>query len=307
MSGTPLPMVRLVVLNWNSGPLLQRCLDSLQALDWPPDRLEVVVVDNDSTDGSADGLDGRTGVRLIRNDHNQGFSANNLALEDLEGIDLVGLVNPDVVVGSGWLTELASVLQSDGELGAACPKILLGDGSGPRILQNAGSSISRDGNSRDRGYGEPDGPLFDEPRDVDAWCGAAVLFRTPYLLDVGAFEERLFLYYEDTDLSWRGANRGWRYRFVPDAECWHIHGAVTGLTTDAVVVLQARNRLLVATRNAPWPQVVLPWIRVALSIPRALVGVGRRPTASQRARAFAAACRHLPWAVRTRRRVRPTG
>ena len=299
------PFVRLVVLNWNSGDLLARCLDSLASLDWPPDRLEAVVVDNASTDGSVVDLERhRPEVRLLCNDRNTGFGANNLAMADLDGVDLVGLVNPDVVVDGGWLAALAAVMGADAGLGAACPRILLGDGTGPRMIQNAGSELSADGNSRDRGYGEPDGERYDTPVDVDSWCGAAVLLRADYLRHVGLFEERLFLYYEDTDLSWRGSNRGWRYRYVPDAECWHLHGASTGLIGDLPRYYQARNRLLVATRNAPVRDVLRAWLRAVGGTVAALRPRGVGLSASGRLRAIVGALRQLPWAITTRRSVR---
>ena len=102
MTSHGVPFVRLVVLNWNSGDLLVRCLDSLHRLDWPEERLEVMVIDNASTDGSVAGLTtSHPGVRLVRNASNTGFGANNLALADLDGVDQVGLVNPDVVIEIG--------------------------------------------------------------------------------------------------------------------------------------------------------------------------------------------------------------
>ena len=294
------PMVRIVVVNWNSGSLLNRCLVSLRSLEWPSDRLEVVVVDNASEDGSVDGLEDRyPGVRLLRNVENLGYGANNRALDDLGDIDHVGLVNPDVVVDPDWLAVLATELDADPGLGAVCPKILLGDGSGPRIVQNTGSVVDRSGNSRDRGYGEPDGPAFGETDEVFAWCGAAVLLRSDYLRDVGRFEERFFLYYEDTDLSWRGQSRGWRYQYVPSAEAWHVHGASTGLDGRQAEGLQSRNRLIVMTRNAPPRLLLLAWSR-------AILGVFRRggPGPMTRVWALCRAVGALRWALPSRRLLR---
>jgi GT2 family glycosyltransferase len=294
------PFVRLVVLNWNAGGLLERCLDSLHELEWPPDRFEIVVIDNASTDGSVDGLaTSHPGVRLVRNSSNIGFGANNLALADLEGVDQVGLVNPDVVTEPTWLSELSRALVADPGLGAACPKILLGDGSGPLVVQNTGSVVDRSGNSRDRGFGEPDGPAFDQSDEVFAWCGASVLLRADCLADIGLFEERFFLYYEDTDLSWRGQSRGWRYRYVPTAVAYHVHGAATGLIGHHAEGHQLRNRLLLMTRNAPGRLVAFAWTR-------ATVGLLRRGGPGFRTRAWALgrAIRALPWALTSRKAIR---
>ena len=294
------PKVRLIVVNWNSGALLDQCLGSLKALVWPESRLDLVVIDNASTDRSVDDLDTRhSGVRLICNDENLGFGANNLAMVDLDGIDYVGLVNPDVVVEAGWLAALSEVLEADVGLGAACPKILLGDGAGPLVVQSTGSVVDRSGNSRDRGYGEPDGFAFDISDEVFAWCGASVLLRSDYLRDVGVFEERFFLYYEDTDLSWRGQSRGWRYRYVPSAVAWHLHGVSTGLIGHHPEVHQLRNRLLLMTRNAPYRLVALAWTRSTMGLLQK-GGPGFRT----RVWALGRAIRALPWALTSRKVIR---
>ncbi len=116
------------MLNYNAGPLLVRCVESLLALEWPPDQREVVVIDNGSVDRSFDQLAERFGgwVRLLPNPAgNTGFSANNLAFGDLDGIDYVGLVNPDSTVEPSWLRHLVEALEADPRLGAACPRITL--------------------------------------------------------------------------------------------------------------------------------------------------------------------------------------
>ncbi len=83
------------------------------------------------------------------------------------------------------------------------------------VINNVGSNLYRYGFGGDRGFLERDIGQYEEPAEVFAWCGGAVLLRREYLDDVGMFDEELFLYYEDTDLSWRGRLRGWRYQYVP--------------------------------------------------------------------------------------------
>lgn len=118
-------MVRVVVLNYNGGAEVEDCIESLFGLDWPEHRREIVVVDNASTDGSPDRIALRhPDLRLIRNAENTGFSANNLALADLAGIDFVALVNPDATVDTGWLRGLVAAMSSD-DVGAASPLMLL--------------------------------------------------------------------------------------------------------------------------------------------------------------------------------------
>jgi GT2 family glycosyltransferase len=426
------PFVRLVVLNWNGADHLAACLDALAELDWPADRLDLVVVDNASSDGSDRIAAERDRFRLVRNDHNGGFVANNLALRDLEGVDYVGLVNADSFVGPGWLRALVEGIEGDDGLGAVSARLVfadrfveveitsptfvpagadhrdlgvrvsgvrvdgvdrwrdaqvadggwgiehgpdgitfqwtaaratlrvpVGDGaalpervevaldaespkrvavrsgtsaaelvvgserrwhrlpiSGPAvdIVNNVGSVLIEGGYGADRGYLEPDEGQYDAPADVFAWCGGSVLLRPAYLADVGLFDERFFLYYEDTDLSWRGRSRGWRYRYVPGAVARHIHAASTGEGSPVFQHYVERNRLLMLVKNAPArmaAQAVWRYLLTTLSYARrdlvAPVFGRRRPRPTivvRRLRSLADFARLLPGILAERRRVR---
>jgi GT2 family glycosyltransferase len=114
-----------VVLNYNGRPHVERCVRALEATDWPADRLQIVVVDNASTDGSdVELVRDHPRVVLRRQPRNGGFPANNAALRDLDGVDFVALVNNDAFVTPGWLRPLVDALEADPGLGAACPKLL---------------------------------------------------------------------------------------------------------------------------------------------------------------------------------------
>ena len=119
------------------------------------------------------------------------------------------------------------------------------------VINNVGSEWYRDAFAGDRGFLEADRGQFDEPAEVFAWCGGAVLLDRRYLDDVGLFDERLFLYYEDTELSWRGRRRGWRYVYEPTAVVRHRHAASSGVGSPVFRFHTERNRLLVAARHAP--------------------------------------------------------
>ncbi len=125
------------------------------------------------------------------------------------------------------------------------------------VINNAGSALYPHGFGGDRGFLERDRGQYDEPAEVFAWCGGAVLLRRAYLDDVGLFDERLFLYYEDTDLSWRGRLRGWRYLYVPTSVVRHRHAAVVGRRVAGVPLLHrtqpaARAGQERAGRDWPW-------------------------------------------------------
>jgi GT2 family glycosyltransferase len=307
--------VRVVVLNYNGGELVLRAVASILDARCAA-AVDVVVVDNASTDGSADQIAARfTAVRVIRSARNVGFPANNLGLRDLTGVDHVALVNPDAFVDRGWLDPLVDALDHDAELGAACPLLLFADrdAQGREIVNNAGCEVLTNGYARDREMGRVYLYGAIDPVDVFAWTGGAVLLRREYLDDVGLFDERYFLYYEDIDLSWRGRARGWRYRLVPESVVHHQHAATVGVGSPVHRYYTERNRLLTLAKNAPPGLFVRELVRFPLSTGSylwsdAIVPLmrGRRPvlgTVTLRVRSFAGALRLLPHAARARRQI----
>jgi GT2 family glycosyltransferase len=118
------------------------------------------------------------------------------------------------------------------------------------VINNVGTVLAGDGYGADRGYLERDHGQYEAPESVFAWSGGAVLLTASYLADVGLFDEQLFLYYEDVDLSWRGRERGWRYRYVPDSVVRHVHSASTVEGSPLFDYYNERNRLLTLTRHS---------------------------------------------------------
>ena len=119
------------------------------------------------------------------------------------------------------------------------------------VVNNVGSNLYQRGFGGDRGFLERDRGQYEQAAEVFAWCGGAVLLRAEYLDAVGLFDERLFLYYEDTDLSWRGRLQGWRYIYTPEAVVRHRHAQSSGVGSDVFRFHTERNRLLVLAKNAP--------------------------------------------------------
>ena len=136
------------------------------------------------------------------------------------------------------------------------------------VINNVGSNLFADGFGGDRGFLEVDAGQYETPAEVFAWCGGAVLLRRRYLDDVGLFDERLFMYYEDTDLSWRGRLQGWRHVYEPGAVVRHHHAQSSGVGSPFFRFHTERNRLLVLAKNAP---AELAW-RAGLGEVRRLLG-----------------------------------
>ena len=333
MSTLDLPIVRVVVLNFDGGDMTLECLDSILASDWPSDRLDIVMVDNGSLDDVVERVatDERyRSIRVLEPLANLGFAAGcNLGIGVPGDHRYVALLNNDATVDPGWLRAMVPVAESDERIGAVAAKMLFADryhgidvdvpgashilkgehrllgvrvtgvrldgervddrlafdegfhGAEPPVLKdgeeiarwssaagalriasngaapavvsvrlsclepraftlrssvdsvsgtvgpegewfdvrippepfdvinNVGSNLFAGGFGGDRGFLEVDEGQYEEPAEVFAWCGGAVLLKRSYLDEVGTFDERFFMYYEDTDLSWRGRLRGW--------------------------------------------------------------------------------------------------
>ena len=125
-TGTSAPFVTVIVLNYNAKQFIGPCLRSLLASDYPRDSLEIVVVDNASTDGSTELIHNEfSGVRLVHAGSNRGFATgNNLAMRQAPG-PYIGLVNPDTEVASNWLSPLVAAMTSDSGTGATQAKLYL--------------------------------------------------------------------------------------------------------------------------------------------------------------------------------------
>lgn len=119
------------------------------------------------------------------------------------------------------------------------------------VINNVGSVLTPDMYGADRGYLEPAEKHYEEQEEIFSWCGAAVLLSSTYLQQVGLFDERFFLYYEDLELSWRGRKRGWKYSYVPKSWVYHHHSATSVEGSALSLYYNERNRLLTLMLHAP--------------------------------------------------------
>jgi GT2 family glycosyltransferase len=122
-------------------------------------------------------------------------------------------------------------------------------GAAVDVVNNAGTVPDGAGYWSDRGWLEVDAGQLDVPTDIPAWSGGAVVLRREYLEDAGLFDDRLFLYYEDVELSRRGAGKGWRYRCEPASVVRHRHSATAVAGSALADHYKERNRLLVVLRH----------------------------------------------------------
>lgn len=238
-----LPFVSVIVLNYNGKEHLNDCFSSLEALKYPKNKLELIMVDNASSDGSVRFMkETFSGVTIIQNSENLGFAkGNNVAIRRSKG-DYIALLNNDTKVHKDWLIELVKAIKSDKEIGACASKILMFYEG--RLINSAGGGMTISGLGFDIGLYELDKGQYDTFRYVLFPCAAAALIKRSLLDEIGLFDELFFMYHDDVDLGYRIWLGGHKIVYVPTAIVYHKYGA----TSD--VFLGTLKKLYYGERNA---------------------------------------------------------
>ncbi|OGP86338.1 MAG: hypothetical protein A2Z08_04115, partial [Deltaproteobacteria bacterium RBG_16_54_11] len=246
VSGSPL--ISVVVLNWNGVHCVEGCLVSLQAQSYHP--LEIIVVDNASTDKSVDFIRMNfPEVKMILNKRNLGFAGgNNIGIKASRGRYIM-ILNNDARLDPDCIKELKRSIEKDKRYGASASKILLNGKE--TLLDAAGISIYRDGLSIGRGRLER-ADQYNMEGEVFFASGCACLFRKEMLDDIGLFDEDFFAYADDTDMGWRARLAGWRCIYNPKAIVYHLHSASSSAYSPLKVFLVERNRISVAIKYFPF-------------------------------------------------------
>lgn len=227
------PLVSVIVVSWNSRRFLEGCLSSVRGQTWP--NVQLIVVDNASTDGSASYVKSAFPEALVvENPDNLGFCAgNNAGLRLARGVYILFL-NPDATLSRNFIEEAIAPFHSDARVGMVAGKVTR---FGGEILDTAGQILTRGRRILERGYGEPDHGQFDRPGDVFSVCGAVALYRRELIesvsIDGEFFDEDFFAFGEDLDIGWRARNMSWRCWYQPSALARHYRGGSQTKSRDA--------------------------------------------------------------------------
>lgn len=248
-----MPLVSVVIVNYNGAKHIKECLDSLKKLKYPPEKIQIVVVDNASKDESVSLLKKNyPEVKLVLNKENLGFAkAVNQGVKAADGSH-VALLNNDMRVDRNWLIELVKPVVTDPELACTGSKVL--DWQGKKIdfvlgmmnFEGRGFQIDFEKTLRKGQHNKLKDMLFVN--------GGALLVDREVFLKVGGFDEDYFAFYEDVDFGWRLWIAGYRVRFIPTSVAYHRHhGTSSAFGQEKLQLLYERNALFSIYKNYSQP------------------------------------------------------
>jgi GT2 family glycosyltransferase len=310
------PIVSAIVLNYNGRGFVEESVQSL--LDQDLDGLEVLVVDNDSPDGSAEDVERRFGdrIRLVRAPRNLGFGGgNNLGIRHARG-QYVILLNNDAVAAPSFARELVAAAETDTRVGMVAARVL--EYARRDVIDTVGHLLYPDGLNRGRGRLERDRGQYDDCRTALFPSGAAALYARRMLDEIGLFDERFFLYGDDAELGLRGRLAGWACALAPRAVAYHHYSRSTGAYSSLKAFYVERNRVLVLLKLFPLAMIAVSPLHTAVRLTLAAWGAFSGSGAAGRLarettplhmvaivlRAWISALRALPHAARERWRNR---
>ena len=259
----------IIIVSYNARADLERCLDSIRAAP-PRASHELIVVDNASSDASADAARARAGVRVIELGENAGFArANNAGIRASSGADVL-LLNSDTIVGPGALDRLRRELQSHPDVAVVGPRLVDADGRpelsfgrmiGP-LNEIRQERLVRGRERRDPKALQAIEQLTSRTQFPDWISGACLLVRRADADAVGLFDERYFMYTEDVDFCAAMRARGRRILFTPAVEIVHLRGRSAAAAPAATRAAYHRSRLAFYEKHHPcWAPLLRLYLR----------------------------------------------
>ncbi len=274
------PRASIIIVSYNNRDDITRCLESVKQTAHPS--FDVIVVDNASSDGSVDVAAGFPDVITISSSVNLGFGGGcNLGATRSRSEYLVFL-NPDTVVDPGWLAALIKPLDKQPRVGLVTAKILMLNDR--KRINTCGNTVHLTGLTLCRGLGVSS-ESFDREEEVDAVSGAAFAIRRDVFQTLGGFDETMFLYMEDTDLSLRARLAGWESMYAPESIVYHDY---TLKMFPLKTFYQERNRYVMLLKSLKWPTllVMLPALVAAEVITWGFVLLYDRSNVKNKLQAF---------------------
>jgi GT2 family glycosyltransferase len=291
----------VVVVDFNAGDLVGRCLSAIEAQTVRPK--SVMVIDNASAAETWRYVgDGELPIEMVRLPWNCGFAAGtNRGIALAAEAEWIALLNPDAFPEPEWLERLLVTAERHPECAFFASRQLMADD--PGRVDGTGDEYAVTGLAWRRQHGERAMGGRLEPEEVFGPCAAAALYRRDALAAVGGLDETFFCYFEDVDLAFRLRLAGHRCLYVPDAVVHHVGSASSGRKSDFAVYHGHRNLVWTFVKNMPAPLLALYWLHHLVLNLVSLVWFTLRGQGSAIWRAKWDALRGLPRVLRQRREV----
>jgi GT2 family glycosyltransferase len=264
--------VSVTIVTYNSGRFIKRCLESVLDQKYAP--REIIVVDNNSTDGTVDILEQFADrCRVVYNAENIGFAAAQNQAIRLAGGDWILTLNPDVLLLPNFIQWLVDAGQIDDRVGTVCGKLLTIKSSfdlpEKPLVDSTGIYFTPALRHLDRGSQEVDNGHYLSNEYVFGATAAAALYRRTMIDDVAIddefFDPDFFVYREDADVAWRAQLLGWRCLFTPQARGYHVRNVLPGnrrALPAAINMHSVKNRFLMRLKNITWDVYKRNWMSI---------------------------------------------
>jgi GT2 family glycosyltransferase len=262
----------VTVVTYNSGRFIKRCLDSVLDQRYPD--LDVIVIDNCSTDGTIDILEQfEDRIRIHYNEENVGFaSAQNQAIA-MSNASWFLTLNPDVLLLPGFIDQLVQAGTSEPRVGTVCGKLLTMtstfDFPEKPVVDSTGIYFTPNLRHLDRGSLEVDNGNYRQYEYVFGATAAAALYRREMIEDISLdgefFDSDFFVYREDADVAWRAQIMGWRCLYVPYACGYHVRKVLPGnrrALPAEINMHSVKNRFLLRIKNITWDVYRKNWLSI---------------------------------------------
>jgi GT2 family glycosyltransferase len=273
--------VSVTIVTYNSGRFIKRCLESALAQKY--ERKEIIVIDNNSSDGTIDILEQfEDRCRIVYNSENIGFAAaQNQAIQMSRG-DWVFTLNPDVLLLPNFIQELVEAGNLDSRVGTVCGKLLTikstFDHLETPLVDSTGIYFTPMLRHLDRGSQEVDNGHYLKQEYVFGATAAAALYRREMIEDVSVqgefFDPDFFVYREDADVAWRAQLLGWKCVYTPNSRGYHVRNVLPGnrrALPPEINMHSVKNRFLMRLKNMTGDLYRRNWLSVTA---RDLVVVG---------------------------------
>ncbi len=265
-------LVSVTIVTYNSSRFIGRCLESVLAQKYP--RLEVIVVDNASTDGTREVLEGfRDRCRIVYNAENVGFAAaQNQAIRVARG-DWILTLNPDMLLLPNFVQALVAAGRLDPQVGTVCGKLLTMrpslDFPDQPLVDSTGIYFTPMLRHLDRGSQQVENGHFLHYEYVFGATAAAALYRRAMIEDISVdgefFDSDFFVYREDADVAWRAQLMGWRCLYTPHARAYHVRSVRPGnrrALPPLINMHSVKNRFLMRIKNMTLDLYLRNWFSI---------------------------------------------